>query len=199
MKYKVGDRVTIINNKKGIGHRANYIGLTGTISKIEPNGKRTYDEPHYSVSLKEFCPYIFFESELALVNTQKTQKIVITSDGAETLARLYENGKVVKSATAKCSPEDAFDFNIGAKLAFDRLIESTAEKKEQYYNGKVVCIKESAGLTVGKIYEFIDGKLKDDDGSLRPCPLSPNERTKSLDKGWASDKFIALVEETKGE
>jgi hypothetical protein len=55
-------------------------------------------------------------------------KIVITTDGTETLARLYEDGKVVKSATAKCSPKDEFDFSIGARLAFDRLTESTAEK-----------------------------------------------------------------------
>jgi hypothetical protein len=50
------------------------------------------------------------------------KKIVITADEKETLARLFEGGKVVKSATAKCSPEDEFDFATGARLAFDRLL-----------------------------------------------------------------------------
>lgn len=50
------------------------------------------------------------------------QKIVITSDGKETLARLYDGGKVVKTATAKCSPNDTFDFKTGAMLAFERLM-----------------------------------------------------------------------------
>ena len=56
-------------------------------------------------------------------------KIVITHDGKTTLARLYEDNKVVKSATAKCSPDDTFDFETGAKLAFERLI--GGEKKEE--------------------------------------------------------------------
>lgn len=49
------------------------------------------------------------------------QKIVITSDGVTTLARLYEGSKVVKSAEAKCSPDDEFEFETGAKLAMERL------------------------------------------------------------------------------
>lgn len=124
MKYKVGDKVRIINNKKGYDHRAKYIGQTVTVKRANPNGERVYDEPHYSV--KEGIPFVFFESELAPVNSQK---IVITSDGTETLARLYDGNKVIKSATAKCSPADAFDFNTGAKVAFERLIGE--EKKEQ--------------------------------------------------------------------
>lgn len=51
-------------------------------------------------------------------------KIVITSDGKTTLARLYEGKKVVKSAEAKCSPDDEFDFTKGAKIAFERLTEA---------------------------------------------------------------------------
>lgn len=49
-------------------------------------------------------------------------KIVIITDGKETHARQFVGKKVIKSAMAKCSPDDAFDFNIGAKLAFERLM-----------------------------------------------------------------------------
>ena len=69
-------------------------------------------------------------------------KIVITTDGIRTLARLYEGDKVIKSTQATCSPDDDFDFGYGARLAFDRLIGK--EDKPEYYSGKVVCVEVSS-------------------------------------------------------
>jgi hypothetical protein len=68
-------------------------------------------------------------------------KIVITTDGKITTAKMYENGKVVKTAEAKCCPEDTFDFNVGAKLAVDRLIGKSicaGEEKKDEIEWKVV-------------------------------------------------------------
>jgi hypothetical protein len=59
---------------------------------------------------------------------QYDRKIVITTDGKITLARLYDGKNVVKSAEAKCSPEDIFDFMTGAQIALERL--NTPEEKE---------------------------------------------------------------------
>lgn len=56
-------------------------------------------------------------------------KIVIITDGRETHARLFDGNKVIKSAIAKCSPDDTFDFGIGAKLAFKRLMK---EEKDEW-------------------------------------------------------------------
>ena len=53
-----------------------------------------------------------------------TPKIVITTDGKTTTAKLYNNKSLCETATAQCSPEDKFDFNIGAKLAMDRLMKA---------------------------------------------------------------------------
>lgn len=55
------------------------------------------------------------------IKSASAEKIVITHDGKTTLARLYEGNKVVKSAEAKCSPDEKFDFTTGAQLAFERL------------------------------------------------------------------------------
>lgn len=99
----------------------------------------------------------------------RTEKIVITSDGKTTLARLYENGEVTKTAEAKCSPSDKFDFAVGAKLAFERLNEKTEPKK--FFSGKAVCVEIKASkfaYTVGKIYEFKDGKITLDNGASFP-------------------------------
>jgi hypothetical protein len=53
---------------------------------------------------------------------EKKQEIVITTDGRITKARLYDNEKLVKQAVASCAPDDKFDFNVGASLAFTRLM-----------------------------------------------------------------------------
>jgi len=57
----------------------------------------------------------------------KEQKIVITTDGKTTLARLYEDNKVVKRAEAKCCPSDTFNFQTGAELAMSRVFEPEKE------------------------------------------------------------------------
>jgi hypothetical protein len=49
-------------------------------------------------------------------------KIVITTDGKTTTARMYEGKRVVREGKATCSPEDKFDYDYGAQLAFDRLM-----------------------------------------------------------------------------
>lgn len=181
-------------------------------------------------------------------------KIVITQDGKETLARLYEGGKVKKSAKAECSPDDTFDFSVGAKLAFERLIKTTPAKiiigkkyrvigcsplprhcfkfgeiitpitvnsgyfygtaksgirqwinnedvelveEPKFYNGKVVCVekkKEHYSYTVGKIYEFKNGRVKIDNGNEAPCTTRVTSLDEWNDSSWAKAKFIELKE-----
>lgn len=58
----------------------------------------------------------WYEFELVKDNPE----IHITVKGNETIA-VYKNGTEYKKAVAKCSPEDTFDFGVGAKLALERL------------------------------------------------------------------------------
>lgn len=53
---------------------------------------------------------------------EKYPVIVITSDGKETKARVLEGHKTIREATAKCNDKDTFDFETGAKIAFERLM-----------------------------------------------------------------------------
>ena len=123
------------------------------------------------------------------------KKIVITTDGKTTFARLYENKKIVKTAKAQCAPEDKFDFIAGAELAFERLTQNKL-KKPTYYHGKVVCVKvdKDAAYTVGKIYEFKNGRVRIDNG----CTFPSGDPIKSLDEWnnfeWTLAKFIELKE-----
>lgn len=52
---------------------------------------------------------------------KNNQEIHITTDGKTTYAVLKQNGKVLSRSEAKCHPDDKFDFETGAKIAFDRL------------------------------------------------------------------------------
>lgn len=61
-----------------------------------------------------------------------TQKIIITSDGKTTTARLFDGEKnAVKTAKAVCADSDTFDFITGSKIAFERLTQTAEEKKPE--------------------------------------------------------------------
>lgn len=153
--FKIGDRVRVIKNNDFA-----IVGMVGTIK---------YQNMGYEVHGVEFdtafqgghsCRgYVkeghgqWVDSEcLELIKKPKTEKIVITHDGKTTLARLYENNKVVKSAEAKCDPRDEFIFKEGAKLAFERLTEEKKEPpkfdKSMLTNGRFGCISDGNWFVV---------------------------------------------------
>ena len=98
------------------------------------------------------------------------EKIVIYRDGRKVIALDKRTGE---KAEARCNPSDTFDFNIGARIAFDRLIpnKEDAPLEPKAFTGKAVFKGAKAyydiDFTIGKIYSFSDGKVKDDDGYLR--------------------------------
>lgn len=195
MKYKIGDRVRVRQCLDGLN-------LKGKIGKVVAIGEMynygiEFDEPiagGHSCGGKGKWGWCRWGYEVEL-EPPAGNKIVITTDGKTTLARLYEDKKIVKTAKAKCAPEDEFDFIAGAELAFERLTQNKL-KKPIYYNGKVVCVKayEGTAYTVGKIYEFKNGRVKIDNG----CTFPSGDPIKSLDEwnnfNWALAKFIELKE-----
>lgn len=77
-------------------------------------------------------------------------KIVITTDGKTTTALLFEGKKMIRKAEAKCSPEDEFDFMVGAELAMERLNPKPKFEVGQYV--KVTGNKHyGQGLAIGSI------------------------------------------------
>lgn len=170
-KYNVGDHVVI--ERTNIGKHA---GETGVIReckqwvdgykyeyRVVPDSWDHANEPWYGIwsVVKGYA---------------NTEKIVITTDGKTTTATLYENDKKVKSASTKCSPDDKFDFAIGAKIAMDRLYPEKSEPKEEvvpkYLNCKFVFTKcegrPATFVTIGKIYEVVNGRFVNDIGHHWP-------------------------------
>lgn len=168
MKYKVGDRVRITadENKLDIWEQASpkvkWLGKAMTVRATLPISK-SYK---MSEDKAESCGRGWDWPEGEIDGITDEHKIVITTDGKTTTAKLYDGKKFIKEATAKCSPEDEFDFKIGAELAFRRVLEVTSQKQ---FTGKAVYTSCSDhGLTRGKIYKFVDGYFWDDYNRKRP-------------------------------
>ena len=180
MKYKVGDKVRVrkdlrlgsaYNHWRVVDAMMKHRGKTVTIAAVNFN----------SYHIKEDGATWVWTDEM--LETACAEKIIITSDGVTTTARKYDGKKVVKEAKAVCSKDDNFNFDVGAKLAMERLLED----KPKLYNGKVVCLSSglySLGYTKGKIYQFKNGYTVDDDGTTRPTCCIPIEDFEGLEKKY---------------
>ena len=77
--------------------------------------------------------------------------------------------------------------------------EPEPEAEPEYFSGKVVCVSSGDEcFIVGKMYEFINGEVKDDEGDSRP--MHADERFKSVDE-WNSEYGMPIARfiEFKGE
>ena len=123
-KFKVGERV-----------EARWFGewLKGTVAEHDPSR----DILDYCVLLDTIGKHYFSGRSMRYIkNTKQNAKIVITTDFTTTTATHYDGNQKVKTATAKCAPDDKFNFTTGAQLAFNRLVYGTD------YNPAEVALKQ---------------------------------------------------------
>lgn len=145
-KFKVGDKVSIVKPTKEHGKLK---GEIAEITFVVPDKQYQY---RYVLAFEhqEDC-YYFKADELKLVSREE---IIIYRDGNNIIAM----DKATKcKGIARYNPVDDFNFDTGAKLAFERL--QDIKGKREVYNGKVVCIKGCCGFETGRIYNVVDGKL----------------------------------------
>lgn len=146
-KFKVGDKVSIVKPTKEHGKLK---GEIAEITFIVPDKQYQY---RYVLAFEhqEDCYYYFKADELKLVSREE---IIIYRDGNNIIAL----DKATKcKGIARYNPVDDFNFDTGAKLAFERL--QDIKGKGKVYNGKVVCIKGCCGFETGRIYNVVGGKL----------------------------------------
>jgi hypothetical protein len=94
---------------------------------------------------------------------------------------------------------DITDANRAEVIEYLLAEDAEAEPKPEYWNGKVVCVESCDGdFTVGKIYEFVNGKVTDNDGIARL--MGDKKLFKSVEE-WneACACLIARFIEFKGE
>lgn len=83
------------------------------------------------------------------------EKIVVLRNGKTVTATKYADGKKVNSATAKCHPDDKFNFNVGAKIAVGRLIEENDSTDKKTVGKTLGDAKEELKQEVDKLKEKI--------------------------------------------
>lgn len=166
MRFKVGDKVRIKKFKEipsawnKDGKMNHLMGKVVEIKSYAPwGGYNVYDPKHHR-------EWSFVEYDLEPVN----ETIVIYRKDREVIAADKVTGD---KAIAKCSPEDTFDFNVGAKLAFVRLMNGNKENiTVEYMRNRLKsychcrscrdCILDSPKCRCGCGVHFMS---KDDDGN----------------------------------
>ena len=120
-KFKVGDRVISHSDDYGITKT----GWIGVVTKTTSDGGLVYvRNENANKRPVVFCVHA---DDFDLVSDH--YKIVITTDGKTTTATHYDGKRVISKKTARCNPDDKFDFMTGAAIAFDRLTDREETKK----------------------------------------------------------------------
>lgn len=187
-KFKVGDTVRILDGSKIKGYTGGWFShMTRHVGKITTIESLYLSPDSQNSCLLEGSAYRWDERGLELV---KPEKIIIFRNGAEVIAKNTATGK---TGVARCNPADEFDFNTGAKLAFERLTAPEPEKPK-YYSGKIVCVSGKEGVfTKGKVYTVKDGTLLSDDGLKHPFVTLPYESVQDINERSEAE-FIELIE-----
>ena len=159
MKYKIGDKVRVKDNLK-VG-KIYFMSNTTEFDSVEQEmlkfkGKEvtisscTDSEKYY---IKEDDGKWSWTDEMFSGLATSLPKIVITTDSKTTTAKMYEGTKLLKTAKSKCSPEDTFDFAIGAKLALERV----TEKEQKFKIGQFVRVinNDTNNFPIGQIVQII--------------------------------------------
>ena len=194
-KFKVGDKVKILDGR----HIPNYYG--GFIGSMEQEVGNVYSISQIISGSKDRVAYrlngVYFswdERGLELAQSCHDWKVVIIPDGDTTVAKFYENDKIVKEVTTKKSPDDEYDWKEAVKVLCDRLCTNAEHEPEKFYNGRVFCVDSGDRIgmyTTGKIYEFKDGQLICDYGT--PFPWIPIKNVSAFIAG-SSAKWMEVVE-----
>lgn len=173
MKYKVGDKVRVRDDLElGKWYSMNNHTFSDFVNSkmITFKGKEVTilaDNCFGMYRIKEDNGEYHWTDEMFSGLATSLPKVVITTDGKTTTAKMYEGKKVLKTAKSQCSPEDTFDFAVGAKLALERVTEKEPKFKIgqfvrviendtcQFFKGQLVEITE-----VSKDYVMCEGYLR---------------------------------------
>lgn len=151
MKYKVGDKVRVrkdlvVGKRYYMTNREYHDSFVYGMAAFRGKVVTIADDSGGKYRIEAGKGYNWVDEMFE--TPPEVHKIVITTDGKTTLARLYEGKRVVKRAEAKCSPSDAFDFMTGAQLALERLGAMPAEPERAaptFAEGDIVKVVRKAG------------------------------------------------------
>lgn len=141
-KYKCGDKVRIVSKRTQQcwnPYMDKYLGKTMTIIKSGINNEGVYYcmEEDRDDFLGHWCWYEDMIAGLAEPEREPCT-VELRFDGMITTATLKRGGRDVKTAEARCNPEDTYSRAEGARVAVERLFEKKRkEDKPEKYTPKV--------------------------------------------------------------
>lgn len=153
-KYKVGDKVRIVSERPDdrsfVNDMEKYLGKVLTVCRVsdEVNGTARYyfseakPGDRFLQMLYAICDapgYFFKEAWISGLASEKKAvnhpgsgyRVVLHFIGKTTTATLMHGDREVKTAEAKCSPADQFQYGEGAKIAVERLFAKKEKEKEK--------------------------------------------------------------------
>ena len=136
-KYKVGDKVRIVSKAPSEHWNPKMDKWLGQVMTIRRDTADVTGE-HFGYKMEEdksegLYGWFWWDDMIAgLANPDRSSLIVeISFDGNTTRATLIKDGREVKTAEARCSPEDTFDRGEGAKVAVNRLFAKKQKPKKE--------------------------------------------------------------------
>lgn len=174
VKFRVGDRVKIVNKARNwdtVGKMDKWLGKIMTIREVGRDFARM--EEDIKEGICEAGWVWNFECLELIESNNNSKSIHITFDNNITHAVLKDGKEVIKRAKVGLYHEDEYKFEVGVMEVVKKLLEIKEEKKEVVEGGNFSarCIRndyDDCGLTIGKIYKFVDGYSKWDDGVKMP-------------------------------
>lgn len=137
-KYKVGDKVRIVSKRPAEHWNPKMDKWLGRVMTIRRDEVDYLTREHFGYRMEEdqsdrISGWYWWDDMIAgLANPDRSSLIVeIQFDGNTTRATLIKDGREVKSAEARCSPEDTFDRGEGAKVAVNRLFAKKQKPKKE--------------------------------------------------------------------
>lgn len=189
-KYKVGDKVRIVSERPDdrsfVNDMEKYLGKVLTVCRVsdEADGTVRYffseakPGDRFLQMLYAICDapgYFFKEAWISGLASEKKAvnhpgsgySVVLRFTGETTTATLMHDDRAVKTAEAKCSPADKFQYGEGAKIAVERLFEKKKETKktsrEPKPGDKFVIIGNSPichhFFDIGEVVTFVERRV----------------------------------------
>lgn len=198
-KFKVGDRVKLAVDRFAIPR-----GTTGVIKCFGKDADKEkldiaieLDRPisHHNCEgrTKYGCGWWVAETDIELIKTVEPEfKLIITSKGDTTTAKLIHGKDISKEATVTRCNKDEYSEKAAVEAVTKKIFgegEKKTEKKDELFNGVAVCLidRDCPKFTRGRTYTFVNGNCWNDKGNVMAYRYTKKEIANSI---W----FLPIVE-----
>lgn len=195
-KFKVGDRVRIIDDK----YTNCKVGDIGTIKGIRLCGILPYalELDHDMESGFHSCDGYTKDNRGQWVCSDNIElikpefKLVIISKGDKTKAKLYRGESLEKEIEVNRYHKDEYSEKAAVEAVTKKIFsedEKKTEKKDELFNGVAVCLidRDCPKFTRGRTYTFVNGNCWNDKGNVMAYGYTKKEIANSI---W----FLPIVE-----